>query len=133
MEIRQNYSNYERVTKAFKDFIHALVWESLVIDEGASENEVNEHIEKYCNAHGDQMIALVNDGVRKYITSLYSRYKVTYYECDSEGRIKSIEQVINTDNMEVALAQAAKFYRKGSIPYIEVFDNETKKFIAKWD
>lgn len=133
MEIRQNYSNYERVTKAFKDFIHALVWESIEIENGADEKEIEDHINKYCNAHGDQMIALVNDSVSKYITTLYARYKVTWYECDSEGRIKSIEQVINTDNMEVALVQASKFYRNGSNPYIEVFDNETKKFIAKWD
>lgn len=132
MEIRKNYDNYERVTKAFKDFIHALVWESAELENGADEKEIEDHINKYCNAHGEQMIALVNDSVSKYITALYARYKVTYYECD-DNHIKKIGKVINTDNMEVALAQAAKFYRKGSNPYIEVFDNETKKYIAKWE
>jgi hypothetical protein len=130
MEIRKNYENYERVQKTFKEFIHALVWESIEIENGADEKEIEDHINKYCNAHGDQMIALVNDSVNKYFIALYARYKVTYYECEGHYIKK---QVINTDNMEVALAQAAKFYRKGSNPYIEVFDNETKKYIAKWE
>lgn len=131
MEIRQSYSNYERVTKAFKDFIHALVWESIEIENGADEKEIEDHINKYCNDNGDQMIFLINDKVSHYINALYARYKVTYCECDDHHN-KKINRVINTDNMEVALAQAAKFYRNGSNPYIEVFDNETKKFIAKW-
>jgi hypothetical protein len=132
MEIRKNYENYERVQKTFKEFIHALVWESAELENGASEQEINDHINKYCNTHGDQMIALTNDSVSKYITALYARYKVTYYECEGY-RVKKIGQVINTDNMEVALAKAAEFYRNGTRPYIEVFDNETKKYIAKWE
>lgn len=133
MEIRKNYENYERVKKTFKDFIHALVWESIELENGASEQEINDHINKYFDAHSDQMIALVNDSVNKYFVALYARYKVTYYECDENNKLVKIGQVINTDNMEVALAQAAKFYRNGSNPYIEVFDNETKKYIAKWE
>lgn len=58
IRIRQNYENYERVQKAFKEFVHALVWESMDIDAGVHEDEVNEHIAKYCRTNGDQMIAL---------------------------------------------------------------------------
>ena len=133
MGIRKNYENYERVQKTFKEFIHALVWESIEIENGADEKEIEDNINKYCNAHGDQMIALVNDKVSHYINALYARYKVTYYECDENSKAVKIGQVINTDNMEVALKKAAEFYRKGTRPYIEVFDNETKKYIAKWE
>ena len=53
IRIKQNHENYERVQKAFKEFVHALVWESMVIDDGVHEDEVNEHIAKYCRTNGD--------------------------------------------------------------------------------
>ena len=83
IRIRQNYENYERVQKAFKEFIHALVWESMDIDAGVHEDEVNEHIDKYCRTNGDQMIALTNDSVTKFIKSLNSRFEVHCYEIDA--------------------------------------------------
>jgi hypothetical protein len=134
MEIRQNYENYQRVKDAFKEFIHALVWESVEVECGASEEEINEHIDKYCKNNGGQMIALTNDSVSKFIRSLYERYKVTYYEHIGKCGIavKAVD-TIKTDNMELALQKAAKFYRNGVKPYVEVFDNETKKYILKLD
>ena len=46
----------ERVREAFKDFVHALVWESRDIEEGASEEEINEHIDLYVKTKGDGKI-----------------------------------------------------------------------------
>lgn len=133
IRIRQNYEDYEKVQKAFKEFIHALVWESMDIDNCVHEDEVNEHIDKYCSTNGEQLIALVNDSVSKFVKSLYARYKVNCYECDSEGCIlNGVGKYIKTDNMELAFQKAAEFYRKGNRPYVEVFDNHTRKFIAKW-
>ena len=86
IRIRQNYENYERVQNAFKDFIHALVWESIDIDAGVHEDEVNEHIDRYCRNNGGQMISLVNDSVSKFIKSLKSRYEVQCYEIDAEAK-----------------------------------------------
>jgi len=129
--VRKNYEDYGRVRKAFKEFIHALVWESVDIDEGVEEDEINEHIDKYCKANADQMIALTNDSVSKFITSLYARYEVAYYEYD-ENLFTTKVCSISTNNLEVALKKAADYYRGGKKPYVEVFDNETKKFIAKW-
>lgn len=133
IRIRQNYENYERVEKAFKEFIHALVWESMDIDGGVHEDEVNEHIDKYCRANGDQMIALANDSVTKFITSLKERYKVTYYECGENAIIKSKVCSISSNNLEVMLKKAAKFYRNGKCPQVNIFDNELGKYIAEWD
>ncbi len=133
MEIRQNYENYKRVKDAFKEFIHILVWESADIECGAPEDEIDEHIEKYCKNNADQMIALTNDSVSKFITSLYARYKVVFYECDGNGRSMRVVDTIKTDSMEVAIQKAAKYYRKGERPYVEVFDNETKRYILKLD
>ena len=65
--LRQSYEDYDRVKKAFKDFIHALVWESMDIDAGCEETDVNEHIERYCNDNDGQMIALMNDRVTKFV------------------------------------------------------------------
>ena len=132
MEIRQNYENYQRVKDAFKEFIHALVWESADIECGASEQEIDKHIEKYCNYNADQMIALTNDSVSKFIKSTYARYKVTWYEHIGECGIavKTVD-TIKTDNMELALQKAAEFYRNGMRPYVEVIDNHTNKHIVR--
>lgn len=134
MEIRQNYENYQRVKGAFKEFIHALVWESVELECGASEEEINEHIDKYCNYNANQIIVLTNDSVSKFIRSLYARYKVTCYEHIGECGIavKTVD-TIKTDNLELAFQKAAKFYRNGVKPYVEIFDNETKRHILKLD
>ena len=65
IRIRQNYLDYNRVRDAFGAFIRALVWESMDADAGVHEDEIESHIEKYCNTHGDQMIALANGSVSR--------------------------------------------------------------------
>jgi hypothetical protein len=136
IRIRQNYENYERVQKAFRDFIHALVWESMDIDSGVHEDEINEHIERYCRNNGDQMISLTNDSVTKFIKSLESRYEVHLYECDEVGNIiEETAKHIDTDNLKLALQKGAEFYRYHSDkhPTVNIFDNEIGQYIAEWD
>lgn len=134
IRIRQNYEDYERVQKAFKEFIHALVWESIDIDAGAHEDEVNEHIDKYCRTNGNQMIALANDSVTKFIKSLESRYEVHLYECDEKGNIiEETEKHLNTDNLKLAFKKAAEFYRNAKCPKVNIFDYELGYFVAEWD
>ena len=134
IRIRQNYENYERVEKAFKEFIHALVWESMDIDAGVQEEEINEHIDKYCRTNGDQMIALANDSVTKFIKSLNSRYEVHLYECDEEGNvIEETARHIDSDNLKFAFKKAAEFYRNAKCPQVNIFDNELGKYVAEWD
>jgi hypothetical protein len=132
--IRQNYENYERVQKAFHDFIHALVWESMYIDGGVEEKEVNEHIGKYCRTNGDKMISLVNDDVMKFVKSLESRFEVHCYECDeNDNVIEETAKHFDTDNGVLALKKAAEFYRHAKCPQVNIFDNELGKYIAEWD
>ena len=135
IRIRQNYENYERVQNAFKEFIHALVWESMDIDEGVSEDEVNEHIDKYCNSsNADKMIALANDSVTKFIKSLNSRFEVHCYEIDANGNaIEDTAKHFDTDNGVIAFKKAAEFYRNAKCPQVNIFDNELGKYVAEWD
>lgn len=134
IRIKQNYENYERVQKTFHDFIHALVWESMDIDAGAHEDEVNEHIDKYCRTYGNQMIALTNDSVTKFIKSLDARYSVHCYELNENGDvIEETAKHIDTDNEVLALKKAAEFYRSAKCPQVNIYDNETDKYIAEWD
>jgi hypothetical protein len=128
--IRQNYENYTRVKEAFKNFIHALVWESMDIDDCVEGDEVDEHIDMYCKANGDKMIEKANNSVTKYINSLNARYTLTCYEI-IDGVKKAIN-TIHTDNVEVAFKKAANFYRLNTNPYVEIFDREESKYIAKW-
>lgn len=129
IRIRQNYENYERVQKAFKEFIHALVWESMDIDGGAQEEEINEHIDKYCITNGSQMIALANDSITKFIKSLELHYSVHCYELGANSKVQNVN--LDTNNLSVALRKAAEFYRIAKSPKVTIYDNEADKYIAE--
>jgi replication initiation and membrane attachment protein DnaB len=134
IRIRQNYMDYNRVKDAFKNFVHALVWESTDIDEGVEEDEVNDDIEMFCRQQGDREIAEINNSVSKFISSLSSRYEVHLYEMDdNDNAIEETAKHINTDNLNLALKKAAEFYRMAKNPQVNIFDNETGKYIAEWD
>lgn len=134
IRIKQNYENYERVKNAFKEFIHALVWESMDIDAGVHEDEVNAHIDQYCNNNGDKMIEIANDSVTKFIKSIEARYSVHCYELNENGDvIEETAKHIDTDNEVLALKKAAEFYRSAKCPQVNIYDNETDKYIAEWD
>ena len=135
IRIKQNYENYERVQKAFKNFINALVWESISIDEGVSEEEVNKHIESYCNSsNADQVIMFANRSMTDFLKSLISRFEVHCYEVDENGNaIEETATHFNTDNGVLALKKAAEFYRRAKCPQVNIFDNELGKYIAEWD
>ena len=134
IRIKENYENYERVKKAFKDFIHSLVWQSVDIDNGVHEDEVNDHIDGYCAAMGDDVIHYVNKHVEKYIKSLEARYSVHCYELNENGDvIEETAKHIDTDNEVLALKKAAEFYRSAKCPQVNIYDSEEGKYIAKWD
>lgn len=134
IRIRQNYEDYGRVRKAFKEFVHALVWESMDIDASVHEDEVNRHIDQYCANNQDQMIAKANTDVTKFIKSLDARYSVHCYELNENGDvIEETAKHIDTDNEVLALKKAAEFYRHAKCPQVNIYDNETDKYIAEWD
>lgn len=134
IRIKENYENYERVKKAFKNFVHALVWESMDIDEGVHEGEVNAHIKSYCAIMSDGIIHDVNRHVTKFIKSLDTRYSVHCYELNENGDvIEETAKHIDTDDEVIALKKAAEFYRSAKCPRVNIYDNETDKYIAKWD
>ena len=134
IRIRRDYEDYEHVKNAFKSFIHALVLESADIDAGVHENEIESYIQRYCNTHGGQMIVLTNDSVTKFIKSLTSRYEVHCYELNENGdAIEETAKHYNTDNLAIALRKGAEFYRKAKCPQVNIYDNDTDKYIAEWD
>lgn len=134
IRIKENYENYQKVKDAFKDFIHALVWESIVLDNGVNEYEVNDHIDGYCAAMSDDVIHYVNKHVEKYIKSLESRYSVHLYELKENGDAdEDTAKHIDTDNLVLAMKKAAEFYRHAKCPQVNIYDNEEGKYIAEWD
>jgi hypothetical protein len=134
IRIRQNYEDYGRVRKAFKEFIHALVWESMDIDSGVHEDEVNTHIDQYCANNQDQMIAKANTDVMKFIKSLDSRYSVHLYEIKENGDAdEENAKHFDTDNLVLAMKKSAEFYRYAKCPQVNIYDNELGKYIAEWD
>jgi len=133
IRIKENYENYERVKKAFKDFIHALVWESIDIDTGVHEGEVNNYIERYCATMGDGVIHDVNRNVTKYIKSLDAHYSLHCYELNENGdAFEEYSKHIDTDNLALAMKKAAEFYRNAKCPRVVIYDNETDKYLAEF-
>jgi len=132
IRIRENYENYDRVKKAFKDFIHALVWESMDIDAGVHEDEVNADIESYCKIMGDSAIHDVDRNVSRYIKSLEAHYSVHCYELNENGdRDEDTAKYINTDSLVFAIQKAAEFYRSAKRPQVSIYDNQEDKYIAE--
>lgn len=127
--MRENYGDYERVKKAFKEFVHALIWESADIAEGVDEKEVNSYIDRYCYLVGDDIICATNKSITKFIKSFTSRYKVLLYEGEE------IKEHLETDNLVLALQKGAEFYRYHSDkhPVVTIFDNQTYKYLAEWN
>jgi len=134
IRIRQNFEDYDRVKSAFKDFIHALVWESVDIDAGVHEDEINEHIDKYCRNNDVRIIMAANKDVTDFIKSLESRYEVHCYEVNDNGdAIEETAKHFDTDNLKLALSKAASFYRTAKCPQVNILDNNTGQYIVEWD
>lgn len=131
IRIKENYEDYEKVKDAFKDFIHALVWESMDIDDGVHKDKVYKHIERYCATMGDGVIHDVNKHVEKYIKSLEARYSAHCYDNVNGEMIE--KDSFNTNNEKLALKRAAEFYRSAKCPKVIVYDNETDEYLAEWD
>lgn len=129
--IKENYMDYEKVKESFKNFIHTLVWESMEIDEGVIENDINEHINAYCETMGDGVIHDINKHVNKYFNSLNSRYTITMKEM-SNGGWKEVAN-FKTNNLKLVLSKAAKFYKSAKKRKVTIFDNETSEYIAEWE
>lgn len=75
----------ERVREAFKDFVHALVWESRDIEEGASEEEINEHIDLYVKTKGDGKINDFRNEYMNFLLEVDKKFKIEVYtvvDCD---------------------------------------------------
>jgi hypothetical protein len=132
IRIKENYENYERVKKAFKDFICALVWESADIDDGVHEDEVSAHIERYCTTMGSGVIHDINRNVAKYIKSLDARYSVHLYEIKNGNLDEENAEHFYTNNLVLALKKAADFFRSAKCPQVNIFDNETDMYVAEW-
>ena len=134
--MRENYGDYERVKKAFKEFVRALVWESADIAEGVDECEVNSYINRYCYIASDDAIRETNKSITEYIKTLSSRYVVHLYEHDENGIInEETAEHFETDNLVLALQKGAEFYRYhgDKHPTVDIFDNQTYKYLAEWN
>ena len=110
------------------------MWESVDIDEGVHEDDVNEHIEKYCRNNDKQMILAATESVADFIKSQVCRYEVNMYECDDNDNLKKeTGKHFSTDNLKLALSKSATFYRSAKNPRVNIIDNETNQYIAEWD
>lgn len=134
IRIGQNYKDYERVKKTFKEFIKALVWECVEADACVEDlNEINDNIDKYCRTNDKQMIEVANDNLTKFFKSLESRFEVHCYECDEHGNvIEETAKHFDTDNGVIAFKKAAEFYRHAKCPQVNIYDNELGKYVAEW-
>lgn len=132
--MRTDFDNFKRVKDAYKAFIHALVWESKRIDCGAEEEEVNDHIERFCKLYGDFNIDDAHRSVEHFIATRACRYEVFMHLCDENGKIMDdFSKSFESNDIRVVLEKGATFYRNHPHCIVNIFDNETNKYIAEWD
>lgn len=115
------FIDYERIQEAYKNFVHALVWESRDLFEGLHEDAVNKYIERFAEANTDKAIEDTYNALCEVSTTRYDVYK---HECNEQYDFVE-EYVFHTDNLTEAMKSAMSFYRKAKRPHIAIFDNNT--------
>ena len=59
MEIKKEFDNYERVEKATRELIRAVMWEHLDIGQGEKEEVLDKVIDECSKEHGERIINMV--------------------------------------------------------------------------
>ena len=127
----KGYNDYERVKKAFENFVHAVAWESDGLFEGLHEDAVNRYIKKFANENADRVIEEINADISLMTKNVENkRYEVYLHECNEHYDLIS-EIVVFTDDLEYAINRAMVFYKKAKKAHVCIFDNETKGNITE--
>ena len=133
LELRQNFNDYERVQKACDEFIKALVWESMNVPSGTSDEEINSLIDVYQNNNRKRITEAVLQDATKFFDNYFCRYDVYLRDFDMHGQLDTDStKSFSTDNLKLALQKAAIHYRHGTRPSVEIWDSVEKKKIADW-
>ena len=123
--IRRNFENYDKVREAFKELIHTLVWESTTIEEGATEEEVNNTIDRYCAYNDGHMIDKIQDDVISFIKSHEPHYHVRIWLGDDE--LENLE----TDNLGLCVKKVTKAYADNKDVVAYIYDNFEERMIVE--
>ena len=85
------FDDFERVEDAAKKLARAIIWESFYIDGGAKEEEVEEHLKKFCEEKITDVIENVskNKGIHMLIRSMAPEI----IACDEIGSKDDIEAI----------------------------------------
>ena len=70
VEVTGKFDDFERVEDAAKELARAIIWESFYIDGGAKEEEVEEHLKKFCDEKLNDVIENVHDSLMNYVLEL---------------------------------------------------------------
>ena len=125
------YGNYDRVRTAFKNLIHAIVWEDDTLFEGLSEEAVNHYIDMFTDRNADRVIEEINADISLMTKNVNNkRYEVYLHECNEHYDLIS-EVVVFTDDLEYAINRAMVFYKGAKKAHVCIFDNETKGNITE--
>jgi len=105
----------ERVREAFKDFVHALAWESKDIDEGASEEEIDEHIDLYVEMKGDGKINDFRNEYMNFLLDITKKFKIEIFNFDYEENKPILEHCEYTNEygeaMDIVISQLGRDQR----------------------
>lgn len=64
------FDDFERVEDAAKKLARAIIWESFYIDGGAKEEEVEEHLKKFCEEKITDVIENVHESIMEFVLQL---------------------------------------------------------------
>lgn len=102
----------ERVREAFKDFVHALVWESKDIEEGASEEEIDGDIDLYVQTKGDGKINDFRNEYMNFLLEVDKKFKIEVFSFDYEENKPILEHCEYTNEygeaMDIVISQLGR-------------------------
>lgn len=116
-----------RVREAFKAFIHALIWESCDIDEGAPEEDIEEHINLFVSENGDDEIILLQDKLKEFVGECTKTYKLEVWTKTLDS--KECKYYKFFDTIQDAIDEGLEKLNKLTIFRFVVYNTETKQAI----
>lgn len=131
MKLKQNYTDYNKVKDAFKEFVSALVWECVdderldinsdVGDTDIAVTEINGAIDNFANAFHKHYIEEVNNKFLQFENMCKPRYEVFLTKFDENGKVVSTEKR-GIKNAVNAMDIAIYFREHNKFTEVSVYD-----------
>lgn len=129
MKLKENYGNFLKVRKAFRDFVFALASESVEYDDNENSLTLNDNVIIFCNIYDRECIAKANQKVSEFLKRLTPRYEVCMHTFGEDGK-RTVKKLC-VEDVKYALNTAAKFRMENANSQTFVYDHIEEKTLME--